>query len=360
MRPMAIEISNVEKRFGTVAAVNSLNLNVVEGEFVSLLGPSGCGKTTTLRMIAGLESPTQGDILVKGKRVNDLPVHKRNFGMVFQNLALFPHKSVFDNIGYGLKYRGVPRAEIAQRVKRALNVVRLPGMEDRMPSQLSGGQQQRVAVARAIVIEPELLLFDEPLSALDAGLREEMRFELKRIQRTLGITTVFVTHDQAEALSMSDKVVVMSGGRIEQEGCPDDIYTRPTTEFVARFFGYVNEFTGRVKEATAGRSTIMLPSGSEITVPVDLAQGSEARLLLRGERLRVVPSDASPQEGHGRVAEADYLGLMVRYVVREGDTEFNILQARNGPLLGEGAQVSVEIPEDAWMVVREGRIVSHA
>ncbi len=358
MSSMAIEISRVEKRFGQVAAISSLDLNVAEGEFVSLLGPSGCGKTTTLRMIAGLESPTSGDILVKGRRVNDVPVHKRNFGMVFQNLALFPHKSVFDNIAYGLKYRGVSKPEIAERVKKALAVVRLPGMEERMPAQLSGGQQQRVAVARAIVIQPELLLFDEPLSALDAGLREEMRFELKRIQRTLGITTVFVTHDQSEALSMSDKVVVMSAGRIEQEGTPAEIYSRPATEFAARFFGYVNEFDAKVIETSVGRSKVVLGTGDTVEIAVEMPRG-QVRLILRGERLRVSP-DAGSATGQlvGHVIEADYLGLLVRYVVRVGEAELNIVQPCDGPMLDEATPVSIAIPPEAWMVVRDGRIVA--
>jgi len=354
MAGAAIEIKGVEKKFGDVAAVAGLDLMVGEGKFVALLGPSGCGKTTTLRMIAGLEHPTAGDILVKGRRVNDVPVHKRNFGMVFQNLALFPHKTVFDNIAFGLKYRNVPKADVAKRVKTALDVVRLPGMEGRLPAQLSGGQQQRVAVARAIVIEPDLLLFDEPLSALDAGLREEMRFELKRIQRNLGITTVFVTHDQAEALSMADKVVVMSNGKVEQEGSPDEVYSRPTSEFVARFFGQVNELTGKVVGRREGVMDVALAEGTTVQVAHDGPTSDTVKLLLRSERIRAAKpgmGEAGASIIKGTVASSDYLGLMVRYVVNAAGTEIAVMQPKLGPLLGTGEPVDLSVQPNAWMIL---------
>jgi putative spermidine/putrescine transport system ATP-binding protein/spermidine/putrescine transport system ATP-binding protein len=216
----AVQLKGVLKRFGKVVAVQKMDLDIEEGSLVTLLGPSGCGKTTILRIIAGLESPTDGDIYIKGRRVNDIPIHKRNLGMIFQNYALFPHKTIFDNVAFGLKYRDVAKNEIEGKVKRALEMVRLPGVENRMPSQLSGGQQQRIAMARAIVIEPDVLLMDEPLSALDENLREEMRREIDNLQQMLGVTTVFVTHDQREALSMSDKIVVMNDGLKQQEGNP--------------------------------------------------------------------------------------------------------------------------------------------
>src|SRR5699024_7645240 len=203
-------------------------------------------KTTTLRMIAGLIEPSAGDIYIRGKRVNDVPIHRRNLGLVFQNYALFPHKTIFDNVAFGLKYRKVPRQERARRVREALALVRLPDVEERMPSQLSGGQQQRIALARAIVIEPDVLLLDEPLSALDANLREEMRVELKHIQRELGVATIFVTHDQAEALALSDRVVVMNQGSIEQVGSPQEVYNNPATEFVASFLGHSNILSAEI------------------------------------------------------------------------------------------------------------------
>src|SRR6201992_4153239 len=220
----AVELRNITLAYGSFIAVENVSLSIQKGTFLTLLGPSGCGKTTILRSVAGLVNPTAGDIEVSGRRVNDIPIHKRNIGLVFQNYALFPHKTVFDNIAFGLKYRSVPKATIAEKVKRALEIVRLPGTDKKLPSELSGGQQQRIALARAIVIEPDVLLLDEPLSALDANLREEMRVELKQIQRQTAITTIFVTHDQSEALAMSDVVVVMNKGKIEQIGAPAEVY----------------------------------------------------------------------------------------------------------------------------------------
>lgn len=354
MTAAAIEIQSVEKRFGDVFAVRNFNLTVGKSEFVALLGPSGCGKTTTLRMIAGLDQPTAGDILVNGRRVNDVPVHKRNFGMVFQNLALFPHKTVFQNVAFGLNYRDVPKADIARRVRKALEVVRLPNMEARLPAQLSGGQQQRVAVARAIVIEPDLLLFDEPLSALDANLREEMRFELKRIQRNLGITTVFVTHDQAEALSMADKVVVMRNGDMEQEGTPNEVYSHPKSEFVARFFGAVNEFRGKVVRRADRTVTVDIGHGSTIDIVTEAQNLDSARLLIRAERVRIAnaqPSSADASVVRGKVISSDYLGLMVRYVVSVAGTEINVIQPNDEQVFAEGAHVDVMFPRGAWMIV---------
>src|SRR5882724_2540766 len=236
----AVELGAVTLAYGPFVAVKAVDLTIDKGTFVTLLGPSGCGKTTILRAIAGLVNPTSGEIRIKGRRVNDVPIHKRNIGLVFQNYALFPHKSVADNVGFGLKYRGVDKAAIGERVRRALDIVRLPGVEQKLPSELSGGQQQRIALARAIVIEPDVLLLDEPLSALDANLREEMRVELKNIQRRIGVATVFVTHDQGEALAMSDLVVVMNKGRIEQMGVPAEVYEQPRSEFVASFLGNAN------------------------------------------------------------------------------------------------------------------------
>jgi len=235
-----VELVNIRKSFGAVKAVHGADVVFEEGSFTTLLGPSGCGKTTILRMISGLESPTGGDILIGERRINDVPIHKRNLGLVFQNYALFPHRTIGENIAFGLKYRNVSKSDVAQKVKDALDIVRLPNVEDRYPSQLSGGQQQRIALARAIVIEPDVLLLDEPLSALDANLREDMRVELKAIQDRIGVTSIFVTHDQSEALAMSDKIIVMSAGRIEQIGTPEEVYNTPASSFVAGFLGASN------------------------------------------------------------------------------------------------------------------------
>jgi ABC-type Fe3+/spermidine/putrescine transport system ATPase subunit len=247
----AVEFSDVEISYGKFVAVRDFSLSIEKGSFVTLLGPSGCGKTTLLRAVAGLVGIAEGQIAIGGRRIDDVPIYKRNIGLVFQNYALFPHKSVFDNVAFGLKYRNVPKVEIATRVARALEMVRLPGSERKLPSQLSGGQQQRIALARAIVFEPEVLLLDEPLSALDANMREDMRVEIKKIQKQTGITAIFVTHDQEEALSMSDRIVVMNAGTAEQVGSPAEVYDRPATTFVADFLGKANMLAGTVASVRA-------------------------------------------------------------------------------------------------------------
>ena len=344
-----VVLRGIAKRFGDVVAVADIDLSIAAGEFVALLGPSGCGKTTTLRMIAGLEEPTGGDILVNGRRINDIRVHQRNFGMVFQDHALFPHMTAFDNIAFGLKYRKVPKPDIERKVRQALDIVRLPHVGDRLPRELSGGQQQRVALARAIVIDPDLLLFDEPLSALDANLREEMRIELKRIHRTVGITTVFVTHDQGEALSMADRVVLMRDGRIEQEGAPEQLYRTPSTEFAARFFGHVNEVTATATSPTELR----LDDGTPVRVPGQAMQaGAPVRLLFRAERARVTPpgpADPATSGVPGTVASTDYMGMMVRYVVDSAGRQLIVTQAVGEKQYRSGDAVCVRVPADAWM-----------
>jgi ABC-type Fe3+/spermidine/putrescine transport system ATPase subunit len=239
--PASIRLDGISKSYdGRLRAVDEISLDVKPGEFFSLLGPSGCGKTTTLRMIAGFETVDTGRILVGDRDVTDVPVHRRDMGMVFQSYALFPHRTVTENVAFGLRMRKVPKPEIEARVKAALAMVALTGFEDRRPGQLSGGQQQRVALARAIVIRPPVLLCDEPLGALDRKLRQQMQFELKQLQKELGVTLVFVTHDQEEALTMSDRIAVMNAGRIEQVGAPNEIYDRPRTRFVADFIGEIN------------------------------------------------------------------------------------------------------------------------
>jgi ABC-type Fe3+/spermidine/putrescine transport system ATPase subunit len=315
----AVELSQVTKRFGhSILAVDAIDLVVPAGTFVTLLGPSGCGKTTTLRMIAGLESPSAGEIRIKGQRINELPIHKRNLGIVFQNYALFPHKNIAANVGFGLKYRNVAPDEIGRRVARALDMVRLPGVEDRYPQQLSGGQQQRIALARALVIEPDVLLLDEPLSALDANLREEMRVEIKNIQRRIGIATVFVTHDQGEALAMSDHVVVMNKGRIEQIGAPREVYEHPTSAFVASFLGNANFINGQVRSAVDGHAQVglgvhVLNATTERRVQI----GETVTVVVRAEKIDLMP----PGQGGlpGTVADVDYLGALARYQIALGD-----------------------------------------
>ncbi|MFO7714254.1 ABC transporter ATP-binding protein [Desulfosarcina sp.] len=318
----AVELRGVYKRFGKVVAVQKMDLTFGEGSLVTLLGPSGCGKTTILRMIAGLESPTEGDIYIKGKRVNDIPIHKRNLGMIFQNYALFPHKNIFDNVAFGLKYRDVPKNEVAGKVKKALEMVRLPGVESRMPSQLSGGQQQRIAMARAIVIEPDVLLMDEPLSALDENLREEMRREIDNLQQLLGVTTVFVTHDQREALSMSDKIVVMNDGLKQQEGSPQEVYNFPENHFVADFLGHSNFFHGTVSDRIQDVVHVQLKDGNAFRVkhPGEWRQGDPVELVVRAQNLKVTTENEPPPEPdmnsfNGIIKDRSYMGGEVSYFV---------------------------------------------
>ena len=346
----AVELKEIVKRFGDLTAVQSMSLPIEEGAFVTFVGPSGCGKTTTLRMIAGLETPSEGDILIKGARVNDLPIHRRNLGLVFQNYALFPHKSVFDNVGFGLKYRGVEREDARKRVREALKLVQLPHVEDRLPSQLSGGQQQRIALARAIVIQPDVLLLDEPLSALDANLREEMRVELKRIQRELGIATIFVTHDQAEALAMSDRVVVMSDGWVEQVGTPEEVYNDPATEFVASFLGNSNLLDGRVTAVEDNLLRVALDAGPELLVEArrgrEAGTGDTVRLAVRAEKLALAEhheADARSTVMDATVDAVDYQGQAARYFITAGPLKLQAINPIDRRPFQEGAQVKMRI-----------------
>ncbi|MGE0846250.1 MAG: ABC transporter ATP-binding protein [Flavobacteriaceae bacterium] len=350
----AVALKDMVKRFGSFTAVHRMSLDIPEGSFVTLLGPSGCGKTTTLRIVAGLLDPSEGEITIKGRRVNDVPIHRRNLGLVFQNYALFPHKTVGDNVAFGLKYRGVARDEAARRVKQALELVQLPHTIDRFPKQLSGGQQQRIALARAIVIEPDVLLLDEPLSALDANLREDMRVELKRIQHRIGVTTIFVTHDQSEALAMSDSIVVMSNGRVEQVGEPEEVYNRPASEFVARFLGASNIVPARCVGVSA--KEVALEAGGIGRVVVPAAQASRvtdegaAKLVVRAEKLFLEKPGASANGAisvDGVVETVDYQGQAARYFVRIGDLQMQAINMIDGKPFEEGAKVSVRLrPRD--------------
>jgi putative spermidine/putrescine transport system ATP-binding protein len=289
MTSATIKLANVTKTFdGRVVAVDEVTLDIAAGEFFSLLGPSGCGKTTSLRMIAGFERPDSGRVHVAGQDITDLPVHRRDMGMVFQSYALFPHRTVAQNVAFGLRMREVPRPEIERRVEAALAQVALTGLEERKPGQLSGGQQQRVALARALVVEPRVLLCDEPLGALDRKLRQQMQFELKELQKRLGVTLVFVTHDQEEALAMSDRIAVMNSGRVEQVGTPTEIYERPRTRFVADFIGEIN-----------------------------ILEGDGCACALRPEKVRLVLPQAA--RATGTIETTNFLGGSTLYRIRLGD-----------------------------------------
>jgi spermidine/putrescine ABC transporter ATP-binding subunit len=305
-----LEVRNLVKRFTAQSVVGPLSFSVEAGEFVSLLGPSGCGKTTTLRCIAGFETPTEGSILLNGSSIVDQPPNRRNIGLVFQNYALFPHLTVFENVAFGLRLRRVGDAQLKQRVGHALELVGLPDLAARYPRQLSGGQQQRIAIARSVVLEPRILLFDEPLSNLDLKLRLTMRRELRELQRRLGKSAVYVTHDQGEALALSDRIVVMSNGRIEQIGSPQEIYERPANAFVADFIGSSNLLDATVI-GSDGAATIIDAGGLKLrALVVGHASGTRMLAMVRPERIRI----AAMQERDGdntlsaRIREATYLG----------------------------------------------------
>ena len=304
-----LELTHIHKDFHSTVAVQEFDLGVERGEFISLLGPSGCGKTTMLRIVAGFETPTAGQVVVNGRDVTATPPNRRRMGMVFQNYALFPHLTAADNVGYGLKVTGRPKPEIKQRVAEMLDLVQLGHLGARYPHQLSGGQQQRVALARALAIHPELLLLDEPLSALDAKVRAEVREEIRRIQTQLGITTIFVTHDQEEAMSISDRVVVMSKGRVEQVGTPFEIYNYPRTAFVAAFVGTLNQLHCTVADATAG--TVRYNDQLMVTpTPIDHPAGSPVVLMLRPEELRL--GAGGENQLTGQVKSVSFQGSVVR------------------------------------------------
>jgi len=325
-----LEVRGLIKRFSPQVTVGPLSFEVLAGEFFSLLGPSGCGKTTTLRCIGGFETPSEGSILLGGQRLDDRPPHRRDVGLVFQNYALFPHLTVFDNVAFGLRLRKVGKAEIARRVGQMLELVDLPDLGERYPAQLSGGQQQRVAIARSLVLEPSLLLFDEPLSNLDFKLRIQMRFELRDLQRRLGKTAVYVTHDQTEALALSDRIAVLSQGRIEQIGTPSEIYERPATAFVADFIGSSNLVKARVRgDGGDGDTAVETEHGLVLTIPrVADAAGATVTLLLRPERFRM----AVASDGDG--AFANRFTAHVRDVTYLGeDLHLRVLAAERQPLL---------------------------
>jgi putative spermidine/putrescine transport system ATP-binding protein len=314
---VAVRFDAVTKRFGAAFALNQVTLSIRRGEFMTLLGPSGCGKTTLLNLAAGFFSPDGGDILIDGQAVNDVPTYQREIGLMFQNYALFPHMSVAGNVAYGLKARHVPRHERDRRIAEVLALVKLTGFEDRKPRQLSGGQQQRVALARALVINPAVLLLDEPFSALDKNLRASMQVELREIQRKLKVTTIFVTHDQSEALSLSDRLAVMSEGRIRQLGTPEEIYSRPCDRFVASFVGDANILRGRL-DSVGDRFAIVALGAERVKVPpgplAGIAQSAAVDLFVRPEQIELV--DASHASAtSGRVVAQVYQGGHVDVLV---------------------------------------------
>ncbi|HET8832756.1 MAG TPA: ABC transporter ATP-binding protein [Casimicrobiaceae bacterium] len=349
---------------GVARVVDHLDLDIRRGEFLTLLGPSGSGKTTTLMMLAGFETPTEGEILLEGKPLSKLPPYRRSIGMVFQNYALFPHMTVAQNIGFPLSVRGIAAAEIAQRVERALDMVQLPGLGARRPAQLSGGQQQRIAVARALVFEPKLVLMDEPLGALDKQLREQMQLEVRRLHQRLGVTMIYVTHDQHEALTMSDRIAVFHRGRVQQLDRPELIYEQPSNAFVARFIGENNRLLGRLEGIDGDRCTIRLAGDAlvEGSLAAPLPPGANVMVSLRPERVQIggaAPTIAA--NGHcrlsGRLREVIYLGDHVRArVALPGNDDFTVKRpiddAHRLPAIGQPVELAWA-PEHCRAFARE-------
>ncbi len=364
MSEPSVSLRNVTKAFGDFVAVRELDLDIAQGEFFTLLGPSGCGKTTTLRMVAGFEQPTSGEVMIEDSNVAGLPPHKRPTNTVFQSYALFPHLSVKENVAFGLRRKKVDSSEIDNRVESELERVGLAAEVNRRPNQLSGGMQQRVALARALVNLPKVLLLDEPLGALDLKLRKGLQLELKQIQREVGITFVYVTHDQEEALTMSDRIAVMNRGRIEQVASPEEVYERPATTFVAGFIGVSNLMPGEVVSANGASSRVKLDAGVEFEAPTDgIGAGERCHAVVRPEKLRLDARDASPPDNwpnvEGTVESSVYLGTATQIIVRlAGDVPITVLvpnadEAERGRLPGGGAPVRLSWAPEHIHVVRE-------
>jgi spermidine/putrescine transport system ATP-binding protein len=349
-----VVLQGLRKSFGDVAAVRDVSLEIRGGEFLTLLGPSGCGKTTLLRMIGGFESPDAGRILISGRDVTALPAYERPVNTVFQQYALFPHRTVAGNVAFGLQMQRLGKAQIAERVEKALEMVRLGGLGDRRPSQLSGGQQQRVALARAVVLEPEVLLLDEPMAALDLKLRQEMRVEVKNLQERLGITFVFVTHDQEEALVMSDRIAVMNRGRVEQVGAPDALYDRPRTRFVADFLAVRNLLQASVVSVSSGRAALRTTGGVSLEASDDggYRSGTKVWIGVRPERMRFVEaSERSATDGNrlpGTLEDEIYLGDRTDWHVRVGEETVTVAEsAAVARARRRGEPVTVSFSPDA-------------
>ena len=351
-----VELQALKKVYGNTVAVNRIDLDVTKGEFLTLLGPSGCGKTTTLRMVAGLIEPTDGEIRVGGRLLSStgrtvVPPEKRNMGMVFQSFAVWPHMKVFDNVAFPLHNLKMSKEEIRRRVREALALVKMAGFEDRYPSNLSGGQQQRVALARALAVQPDILLFDEPLSNLDAKLREEMRFELKEIQRKIGVTSLYVTHDQAEAMAISDRIVVMSEGRIRQIGKPSEIFDNPKDAFTAEFIGLANLLPGKL----TGERTVTLTSQQELEVDGSpaLRVGAEILVSIRPHNVKMKmnrEAKIARNELAGVVEKVSYLGDRVDYRISVGGRTLRV-QTQPGEVYPEGTRVALLLPCDKISII---------
>ena len=363
MPEVDVRLVDVVKRFGDAVAVDHINLEVRDGEFFSLLGPSGCGKTTTLRMIGGFEQPTSGLIELQGQDVTWLPPYRRNVNTVFQNYALFPHLTIYENVAFGLRRKGVKDDEIKSRVTDMLRLVELPGFETRKPTQISGGQAQRVALARALINRPAVLLLDEPLGALDLKLRKQMQVELKRIQQEVGITFIYVTHDQEEAMTMSDRIAVMNQGRYEQLGDPESLYERPTTRFVAGFLGISNLLPATVEGSDGTYATARLADDSRVRAPRALVgDDTSVSVGVRPEKIRMHDDKADPPAGHNRllgvVRDASYLGVSTQYLVeaRGGNLtvyEQNVERATKAELWAPGDEVQLTWSPDHTFVVHD-------
>lgn len=354
----ALRLEKVRKDFASFTAVDGIDLQLAPGELVALLGPSGCGKTTTLRMIGGLEHLTGGRIILGDREIAapgaSLPPEQRDMGMVFQSYALWPHMTVAQNISYGLRKRGASKQEIAKRIEPLLRFVEMVGYEDRLPSELSGGQQQRVSVARALATQPKIVLFDEPLSNLDATLRETMRFELRRIHRETGLTGIYVTHSQEEAFALGDRVAVMRKGRIEQIAAPAELYERPATEFVANFVGLANLLEGELVHVAGGNARVRLDDGKEIAASIfqDARPGNRVRVLVRPENVRVVARSAEVGANRfdGVISDVVFSGALIDCFVRCGELSFRA-QKLGGPRPSAGEDVSVAFsPADATVL----------
>jgi len=360
-----IKLVNVRKVFGGTAAVDDVSLTVERGEFLTLLGPSGSGKTTTLRMIAGFIQPTEGSIYIRGELVNYKPPYQRNTGMVFQNYSLFPHMTAYENIAFGLRMRKLPQNEIKKRVEEAFELIGLSGYEGRYPGQLSGGEQQRIALARALVIEPKVLLLDEPLSNLDLKLRQKMRLEIKTIQKKVGITAIYVTHDQEEALIMSDRLALMNKGRIMQTGTPEEIYEYPKNNFVADFIGETNFLQGKLLGINESRASVLLDDGSTLYASpscmkhhnIEVKENSKVNVSIRPQKIsitRTKPEDKYPQNlFRGRIEDIEYVGSTVKYHIRL-DNEFKlvveeVLTGSSNHILGE--EVFVKCPYENCLII---------
>jgi iron(III) transport system ATP-binding protein len=358
---MYLTLDHLTKRFpargkqvGEVAAVDDISLNIEKGQFVTLLGPSGCGKTTTLRLIAGFEFPTAGRITLDGLRLEDVPPNRRDMAMVFQSYAIFPHLSVFENVAYGLKIKKLSTADVKRRVAEVMSLTHLTGLDDRAPNQLSGGQQQRVALARALVVEPKVLLFDEPLSNLDAKLREEMRFEIRDLQKRLGITAVYVTHAQEEALVMSDLIAIINKGKLAQVGMPEDVYEHPRSRFVADFVGLSDFLPGRVESFDADVAQVSVGAAT-LSVPAipGLAAGQPTLVFVRPYDIEFSSEESMQNTVAGVVRQATYLGSFVDYRVHVGEGLELRVQAAAAHRFAAGENVRLHLPEQRCHLIQE-------